>query len=180
MCLYHMQTDDDAVACVDPALQAIRLEGLVVTDGDESDSSSCCTAPQYSPLSSDYEFDEFGSEKGDGDDGLEESITEDEPGEEEGIAPSNQWYGYKMVGDNWDKGMKASFQRHDTHKNASVHYYHSYAVRDRVDLSTCSDVPPDIPANTTADSLLPTENDIERIKEDYAVLVSRYIIILST
>ena len=41
-----------------------------------------------------------------------------------------------------DSGTKASFQRAGTHENAPFHYIHSYAVKDRLDLSQFSDEPP--------------------------------------
>ena len=54
---------------------------------------------------------------------------------------NSTWVGYKFVGDNIDKNIKPRFQRHDN-KGQSLHYYHGYAVRDRLDLSTLSNQRP--------------------------------------
>ena len=55
-----------------------------------------------------------------------------------------------------DSGTKASFQRAGTHENAPFHYIHSYAVKDRLDLSQFSDEPPPVPEVIKAESILPT------------------------
>ena len=44
-----------------------------------------------------------------------------------------------MVGDNIDKNIRPRDMRTD-HQGRSLHYFHTYAVQDRVDLSNVSDV----------------------------------------
>ena len=53
----------------------------------------------------------------------------------------------------------------------SLHYFHSYALLDRVDFSGLSDDP----ANGVIDftTLLPDSNNIEEIKETFIILVTR-------
>ena len=40
---------------------------------------------------------------------------------------ANMWFGYKFVGDNIDKSVKPSLQRHKL-RGQSLHYIHGYAV----------------------------------------------------
>ena len=83
------------------------------------------------------------------------------------------WFGYKFVGDNIDKNVKASHQRHEL-KGQSLHHFHGYAVKDRINLSGVSD---EAPAFRTPDPalLLPTTQDVSSLKEEFCVLVSRYV-----
>lgn len=94
--------------------------------------------------------------------------------EEPIVAIGSGWFGFKLVGDNVDRGTKATFQRAETHQNASFHYFHSYAVKDRIDLSMCSDVPSPIPVSVKAELLMPTSSEFTTIKKDFTVLLSRY------
>ena len=85
-----------------------------------------------------------------------------------------QWTGFKIVRDNVDKDVRPSFQRID-YKTRSLHYFHEYAVLDRIDLSNLSDSPPlkEIAAST----FLPTPQHKSELTSHYEVLVSRYVII---
>ena len=58
--------------------------------------------------------------------------------EKDGSA-NEYWFGYKFVGDNVDKNIRPSYQRMEHHRGQSLHYFHGYALRDRVDLSNYSD-----------------------------------------
>lgn len=51
------------------------------------------------------------------------------------------WFGYKFVGDNIDKNIKPSLQRHEI-RGMSLHYFHGFAMRDRIDFSHLSNEPP--------------------------------------
>ena len=46
---------------------------------------------------------------------------------------------YKQVGDNIDNEVHPRQTRSD-YQTRSLHYFHTYAVRDRTDISSCSDV----------------------------------------
>ena len=48
---------------------------------------------------------------------------------------------FKLVGDNIDKNVKARYLRSD-HGNSSLHYFHSFAVKDRIDFSHLSSTLP--------------------------------------
>ena len=54
---------------------------------------------------------------------------------------ADRWDGFKLVRDNIDKNIPASYQRFDP-KTQSLHYFHVYAVLDRVDFSGLSDEAP--------------------------------------
>lgn len=83
------------------------------------------------------------------------------------------WSGFKIVGDNIDKTVHASFQRSDDDTARSLHHFHMYAVKDRVDLSMLSDSPPPFPTKIDVECLLPSESDIDAITEEISVLLSR-------
>ena len=72
------------------------------------------------------------------------------------------WYGYKFVGDNVDKRIKPSYQRAEL-RGHDMHYFHGYAVRDRLDLSEFSDT---CPPHSTPDAnvILPSSEDIEALE----------------
>lgn len=52
-----------------------------------------------------------------------------------------EWVGYKFVGDNIDKNIKPRYECHER-RGQSLHYFHGYAVKDRIDLSKFSNTPP--------------------------------------
>ena len=81
------------------------------------------------------------------------------------------WDGFKLVGDNVDKNIRASYQRID-YTTRSLHYFHVYAVLDRVDFSGLSDEAL-VPSSVNPLSLIPSSHDIRLLHEDFSVLVSR-------
>lgn len=82
---------------------------------------------------------------------------------------------FKLVGDNIDKNIRPR-DMHIDHQGRSLHYFHTYAVRDRVDLSDVSDVPmsPDLSATNLTD-LLPTAADHDQPVKNFAILMARVI-----
>lgn len=81
------------------------------------------------------------------------------------------WTGFKIVGDNVDKNFRPSTQCHDN-KTQSMHWFHLYAVKDRIDLSSYSD---STPSSDTIDvnKLLIHQDDIKQITSDAEILISR-------
>ncbi len=63
------------------------------------------------------------------------------------------------------------------HQTKSLHYVHKYAVLDRIDLSSFDDKPcrPNI-GNIRLESMLPTKQDSEAIRQNMAILVARILI----
>ena len=86
------------------------------------------------------------------------------------ITKRKSWKGFKIVGDNIDKNFRRSFQRLDL-QTRSFHYFHSYAVLDRVDLSGYADTPCSGEVDFT--SILPTDDEIDSLKQIFCILVSR-------
>ena len=72
------------------------------------------------------------------------------------------WKGFKIVRDNIDKNFKRFFQRMDF-QTRSFHYFHSYAVLDRVDLSGYVDTPCSGEVDFTF--ILPTDDEISSLKQ---------------
>lgn len=83
----------------------------------------------------------------------------------------SEWNGFKLVGDNLDKNFRRTFQRAD-YTTISHHYFHMFAVKDRVNLSELSDSQRegviDVPL------LLPTEDDHMKMRREFSILLSRY------
>ena len=80
--------------------------------------------------------------------------------------------GYEVVGDNIDKGMKARYMRYDAHCNKSIHYFHSFAVLNRVDFSSLPDEYANMCLNhpyKVALSLLPSADDDRALRKLFVV-----------
>ncbi len=96
-------------------------------------------------------------------------------GEDLTIATSG-WFGFKVVGDNLDKNTRP---RHQTIENrtVSLHYFNSYAVLDRINLSGVCDKRPILDPKTvttkTVAAFLPTREDHNSIVANFTVLVAR-------
>ena len=88
---------------------------------------------------------------------------------EETSSPS-RWYGFKAVGDNIDKNVRPSFSRLDKNTK-SLHCFHHYAVLDRINLSSFSDVTPNTPVD--ANKLLINHNDVAQLNSDAVIQISR-------
>ena len=52
-----------------------------------------------------------------------------------------EWLGFKLVADNVDKNFHPYFHRYsDDYTNNSMHSFHIYAVQDRINFLSCSDI----------------------------------------
>ena len=83
----------------------------------------------------------------------------------------SNWTGFKPVKDNINKNIHPNLQQKD-HQTMSYHHCHAFAVKDCVDLSTCSDEKPDC-SQMNPLCLLPNIDDFEKLKENFTILVSR-------
>ena len=83
---------------------------------------------------------------------------------------------YKLVGDNIDKNIRPRDVRINS-QTVSLHYYHSYALRDRIDLTSLEDSPslPDM-EGIRLENFLPTLQDEETIKGNFQHLIARVLI----
>ena len=86
---------------------------------------------------------------------------------------------YRLCGDNIDKTVKPRYMRSDSHKTESIHYFHSYAVANRVDFSDLSERTPPLPSVDLwqlASSLLPSPDDDATMRNNFATHVSRVLV----
>ena len=61
----------------------------------------------------------------------------------------------------------------------SLHYFHSYAVKDRIDLQNFSDIPPNPPKHATTElllKLLPSIDDVHTIHTLFETHISRVLV----
>ena len=85
------------------------------------------------------------------------------------------WCGFKIVGDNIDKTIRRRHQRNDR-TTQSLHYFNSFAVRDRVDFSSLSEDRPDISLDaSSAERLLPSDKDLKQLLLNFEILVGRIL-----
>lgn len=93
--------------------------------------------------------------------------------------PSSQYppafKSFKLVGDNIDKEVRPR-DMHSDHQTRSLHYFHTYAVRDRIDMAGISDqcVTPDI-GTVNLSQLLPTLVDENTLTKNFSILISRVL-----
>lgn len=77
---------------------------------------------------------------------------------------------YRLVGDNIDKQVRPRDMRSD-YQTRSLHYFHTYAVRDRVDLTGISDQKPVLDLKTIhLDAILPTSSDKKELQKNFSIL----------
>ena len=145
----------------------------------------------------DTQNDEEHSENCDADTEDDESIGEDEMDQEPllaqapcvlqpsdviqtvvGVPVQRRHYGFHICGDNIDKMIRKRFMRSDQ-GNISAHYFHLYAVQNRIDFSQLLD---DMPDNSSvndlgvvARSLQPTEMDDTVLRRNMMTLISRIL-----
>ena len=86
------------------------------------------------------------------------------------VTHRQQWKGFKDVCDNFDVNLKPSFKRFDNMTN-SLHYLHHYALLDRIDLSSYSE----IQSNKELDlkRILVSKDDIMQLENDAVIHVER-------
>ena len=85
---------------------------------------------------------------------------------------SVRWCGFKIVGDNIDKNVHLRFQTLEA-STKSLHYFHSYAVKDRIDFSHLSDKPPIVPELIDVKKLLPDKESNEKLLKVFKILTER-------
>ncbi len=79
--------------------------------------------------------------------------------------------GYKLVFDNLDKTIKPRYMRSDS-QTISLHCVQVYGVRDRIDYSSFST---ERPTEVTLFDILPSCDDLNLLKEDFTILITRII-----
>lgn len=151
---------------VDSSASAASLESFSEQHLDETnmqspvDSSDCTSMSMASSIDgSDVDI-------------MSDQMSEESQSSEDGKQPISLNAGYKIVFDNIDKNVKPRHMRSDN-QTKSLHYVHSYAVRDRVNYSCISDEPR---TEINAFDILPTEEDYQSLKADFSNLISRLIV----
>ena len=82
---------------------------------------------------------------------------------------------YRLVSDNIDKQVRPRDMRSD-YQTRSLHYFHTYAVRDRVDLTRISDQKPFLDLKTIhLDATLPTSGDKKELQKNFSILFARIL-----
>ena len=89
--------------------------------------------------------------------------------------PAPRMKTYKLVGDNIDKTIKPRDMRIDS-QTRSLHYFHTYAVRDRIDVTHLDDEP-SLPSmdDIEVTTVLPTEQDQKVMKGLFGIHVARVL-----
>ena len=84
----------------------------------------------------------------------------------------------KLVGDNIDWTIHPRFVRIDQ-QTQSVHYFNCYALKDRIDLSSLSDVPPTPMTrpniSEVISKLFPSTHEESVMHDDFAILLARML-----
>ena len=150
----------------DEDVEEERQEGNYVNSGEKDDDTG-----ELSMDSLDSFDDDFESADGDFVVHLEEVEKEFEQSDGDVIAPVADCAGYKIVGDNIDKNIRRTHQRIDR-TTRSLHYFHMFAVKDRLDFSYLSDHRP-TQVEIDIQVLLPGATDLAAIKKDFEILISR-------
>lgn len=86
--------------------------------------------------------------------------------------------GFRICGDNIDKTIRRRHMRSDR-GTISLHYFHSFAVQNRVDFSGLSDSQPDnsgiVDMKAMACAIQPTKADDQTLRRNFATFVSRIL-----
>ena len=122
-----------------------------------SKSLTSISSPSYSSLSSRAQV----------------SSDEDLPGTKQPSDRVPTLLTFKLVGDNLDKSVRPRDMRMDCQTQA-LHYFHMYAVRDRINLAEFTDNP-SLPEVSLSDlkTILPTTQDQEVLQKNFAILIAR-------
>ena len=149
---------------------------VATEDDDESSSTPSVEPPTYSDISAESSSS-TPSTSGSPDDSSSTDISlTDIFGRDVSFAPTlTSLPTLKFVGDNLDKEVKPSDMREDN-QTQSLHYFHVYGVRDRIDLTNHDDQQPtpDI-SSICIDKLLPSKEDESALCANFCILISRVL-----
>ena len=97
--------------------------------------------------------------------GVNWEMDSDEPRVQEMKMKPISYAGYKIMFDNLDKTIKL--------QTKSLHFIHSYAMKDRIDLYKLSD---EMPTEVNIWGIIPNEVDYLSLKSDFTKLISSMIV----
>eukprot|EP00731_Ephydatia_muelleri_P025385 Em0017g468a len=89
---------------------------------------------------------------------------------------NEEWYGFRLVGDNVDKNVKPRDMRLNS-QTTSLHYFHTYAVKDRIWFSHLSTDPIEIVQDSiNFEMFYPTVGDNTQLVSNLETLVARMFV----
>ena len=159
---------------------------------EESDSDSDSSWKSISPITSEEEYwtdsDEEESSESDVEEVPTDSYTHQATsnpqhiGENSSVMLQSEVHPiciilYRLCGDNVDKTIKHRYMRINIHEGSiSLHYFHAYAVADRIDFSKLSDTPPmSLGTEAQAFMILPSLEDDSDLEENFKILIARVL-----
>ena len=86
--------------------------------------------------------------------------------------------GFKICGDNIDKNVNSRYLRLER-QNTSLHYFHMFAVQNRINFSEQNDQCPVFQPDAVKDiakSILPSLHDDQELKKNIGIIVSRILV----
>ena len=152
------------------------------SDSDDSDSDTSWRS--MSPIPSDEEYSDNSDDDDDGDTSSHETVATADSSSSTSInllQSSNHASAvirlilYKLYGDNTDKIVHQRYMRSDIHGTISLHYFHSYAIADRIDFSGLSEETQSLNLDNEALAfmLLPSLEDEEALRKNFKILIAR-------
>ena len=94
------------------------------------------------------------------------------PNDEEDL----EWFGFKLVGDNIDKNVKPRDIRF-SNQTTSLHYFHVYAVKDRISFKHLNSSPPLITSDDIDFNVFfPAPADNEKLVANFQILMTRMLV----
>lgn len=146
--LFHAKVDDSPHESVEEEPQTPSPE--TSSEENHESSSTCTSAPS---VESSIDLDTF--------------LGPEHP-PQDGVLTT-----FKIVGDNIDKEIRPRHMRSD-YQTRSLHYFHAYALRDRLNLDSYDDnaSAPD-QSSIDLETLLPSPNDMRDIRHNMALLIAR-------
>ena len=156
------------------ATETITTEAVPLSDAENTDAES---SEKESEVSEDEDHSSDESSSSSSCSSTMQSTADDTEAESnvsETMVDSSEIFTYKLVGDNIDKDVKPRQMRCD-YQTRSLHYFHTFAVKDRVDISSLSDKPPQIPADVDLTKLLPDKADDTCLQNNFVVLMARVV-----
>ena len=94
------------------------------------------------------------------------------------VAITSRATGFSIIGDNVDKNVKPRYMRSSGYRVKSLHYFHAFALQDRVDCDTTNRLkeltclPDD---RVIAATLLPSTEDDRIMRKNLTMLVTRVL-----
>ena len=86
-----------------------------------------------------------------------------------------EWTGFKIVGDNLDRVVKSRYMRINQ-QNRSLNYFNSYAVKDKINLSSFCDSKTVFETNVDMELLFPSNDIHTKLIHRMAIVVTRILV----